>query len=202
MSAIDSSLIVPGSGTVFYGQSDAQLPATPLTAFALDATAPSGWKDLGHTSKENTISFSKDGGDTTQLDTWYRNAVRVVYGSNTWTMTVNALQMDKQTLDLAFSGELDGTNARYIVPASSDATPGQLVVLFKDTTDSMLFHLPNVQISLGEAPSVNVEGFFEVQLSVSILSSPSLKANGKNGLMAIYKNSLKAGSSSGADDLV
>lgn len=191
MTAIDTSLIVPGHGTVFWAPEDADLPADPLTAFQLAKDAPEGWVDLGHTSKENTIEFSKDGGDKTQLDTWYADAVRVVYGAMQWGMSVAALQMTKQTLDLAFQGEMDATNGRYIVPASSGATRGQLAILFQDVTDSMVFYLPNTQTLLGDAPSVNVEGFFEVQLSVSILSTQKLTANGKSGLMAIYKDDFK-----------
>lgn len=192
MSASDSALIVPGHGTVFFAPPEATLPTDPLTAFGIDKVAPTGWTDLGHTSKENTISFSKDGGENSQLDTWYKDAVRVVYGSTTWTATVNALQMDERTLDLAFNGELDEAEGRYVIPASSSATTGQTVILFQDTTASMLIYLPNTQTTLGEAPSVSVEGFFEVQLSLSILSSSKLSANGRTGLMAIYKESLKS----------
>lgn len=191
MSANDNALIVPGHGAVFQARSSATLPADPLSAFVIGQDAPEGWTDLGHTSKENTIAFAKDGGENSQLDSWYMDAVRVVYGSTTWTATINALQMDKNTLDLAFNGELDAVAGRYVVPATAAASTGQTVILFQDTSGSMLFHLPNTQTTLGEAPSVSVEGFFEVQLSLSILSSSKLSANGRPGLMAIYGEWLK-----------
>jgi len=192
MSAVDSSLIVPGHGTFFFGEEGSTLPTDPLTAFALDATAPSGWIDIGHTSTENTIAFSKDGGDTTQLNTWYRDAVRVVYGALTWGATIGALQVTGDTLDLAFGGQLDEVGGRYIVPATPQPKSGQGVILFQDSTDSMLFYMPKIQVTIGDAPSVSTEQFFEIQLALSILASATLTANGKSGLMAIYKASFLA----------
>lgn len=191
MTAKDDALIVPGHGTLFWAESEAVLPANPLDAFRLDGTEPVGWRDLGHTSKENTIAFSKEGGDKTQLDTFYRDAVRVVYGALQWGATVGALQIDKQTLDLAFGGQLDTTSGRYVVPAAPQPKTGQGFILFQDVTDSMGFWIPNLQASIGDAPSVSTEGFFEIQLSLSILASPKLTVNGKSGLMAIYKDSFK-----------
>lgn len=191
MSANDSSLIVPSHGTVFFAPDSATLPAKPLEAFALGKAAPEGWVDLGHTSRENTIAFSKDGGDKEQLDTWYADAVRVVYASSRWSLTVGALQMEKQTLDMAFGGSIDPSSGAYVVPATAAPMSGQIAVLFQDNTANMLFYMPNTQTTLEEAPSVNVEGFFEIQLGISLLSSDKLNTGGKQGIMAIYKDTIK-----------
>lgn len=186
MAANDSALIVPGHGTVFYAPRGVALPADPLDAFKLNTDAPAGWTDLGHTSKENAVELSKDGGDKSQLDTWYADAVRVVYAAEQWSMTVNALQMTKETLDLAFRGEHDPVKGRYVIPAATRATEGQIVVLMQDTTGSMLIYAPNTQTTLGDAPSINTENFFEVPLSISILSDPNVTADGLAARLEFY----------------
>lgn len=197
MSAKDDALIVPGRGTVFTAPPTATFPPSPLEVFRRGATPPVGWTDMGHTSRENAVAFSREGGDTTQLETWYSDAVRVTYGAVQWGATISALQMDEATLDLAFNGELDDVEGRYVVPASTSAILGQTVILFEDSTGSMLFWMPRTETTIGDAPSVQPDAFFAVPLALSILSSSELTVDDKPALMAIYKDTFKASDGGG-----
>ncbi len=193
MSASKAATIVPGHGALFVATVNTALPATPLTAFSLTGTAPAGWINIGHTSKDNQPAFSKDGGDKTVLDSWLADAVDVVYASTAWGLGFNSLQIDEDNLNLAFGGNFD-TDGGYIVPSSSAGLDKALVLFMTDGTGSMLFYIPNTSVAVGDAPSVDASKFFEIALSAQILSADSgvipAAANGLPGIMKIYKTGL------------
>ena len=188
MAADAGTLFVPGHGTVFRAPANTPMPADGPSAFTL-SSAPTGWTSLGHTSKENLMSFSTDGGDATVLDTWQQDAVRTIYASTNWTFGINALQIDKPTLDLAFNGAVD-TDGGYIIPGTNGGLENALFVLAQDTTGSLGFYIPNTSTKLGDSPVVDTENFFELPLSSSIQAAsddviPAL-TDGRAGIMKLY----------------
>jgi hypothetical protein len=189
-----TTLVIPGHGTVFHAPVNTAPPANPLTAFDLQTDGPSPWENLGHTSKQNTIAFTKEGGEKESIDTFLADAVRTTSSSVTWGVTVAALQFDADTLDLAFNGDFDPATGGYTV-----ATPAPLSVAlflyFQDTTGSVGFWIPNTEVSLGDAPSVDTAQFLELPLSVSILSAAASSipsVNGRAGVFQIFKTGLVA----------
>lgn len=190
MAADAGTLFIPGHGTVFRAPANTPMPEAGPTAFSLGSTVPTGWTSLGHTSKENMISFSTDGGDARVLDTWLQDAVRTIYASVNWTLGINALQLDKPTLDLAFNGAVDSDDGGYIIPASNGGLENALFVLAQDTTASLGFYIPNTSTKLGDSPVFDTENFTELPLSSSIQAAaanviPPL-ADGRAGLMKLY----------------
>lgn len=195
MAADASTLIVPGRGTVFMSAALASLPTDPLGSFSLTGTVPVGWQNLGHTSKNNTISFAREGGEPTSLDTFLSDAVRVINSSVSWSVNIPALQFDANILDLAFNGDFDATTGGYTVPASSSPVEAGLFLLFEDNSGKLGFWLPNTTVTIGDAPSVDTEYFMELPLSASILSAPTSvipAVDGKQGLWQIFKTGLAA----------
>lgn len=194
MSADSSTLIIPAHGTVFTAAANTKPPADPLTKFKLQDDGPTPWKNLGHTSKENAIAFTKEGGDKTTLDTFLASSVRVAKDGVSWGLTINTLQMDKPTLDLAFGGAFDAATGGYTIPEETTQNVA-LFLLFQDATASLGFWLPNVDLSAGEAPSVDPSNFFEIPLSATILSAPSSiipAVNGRAGLFQLFRTGLAA----------
>jgi hypothetical protein len=194
--AINSNAkIIPGHGTLFFATTNTLPPATPLTAFTLAGSTPSGWENIGHTSKDNTPAFSRDGGDATKLDTWLADGVSTIYDSVDWGLTINPIQIDKNVLDMAFQGAFD-TDGGYIVPASAGGLNKALFLLMVDTTGSMGFWIPSASISLGDAPSIDASKFLEIPLAASIQSvsdTSVIPAVGSTpGIMKIYKSTLQA----------
>lgn len=190
MAADAGTLFVPGHGTVFRAPANTPMPAAGPTAFTLGGTVPTGWTSLGHTSKENLMSFSIDGGDATVLDTWLQDAVRTIYASTNWTFGINALQMDKPTLDLAFNGAVDAEDGGYIIPGTNGGLENALFVLAQDTTGSLGFYIPNTSTKLGDSPEFDTENFTELPLSSSIQAAdPSVippLPDGRAGIMKLY----------------
>ncbi|WP_378144815.1 hypothetical protein ACFJGV_15160 [Cnuibacter sp. UC19_7] len=190
-----TTLVVPGHGTVFTAAANTAMPATGLEAFSLAGTPPTGWTSLGHTSKQNTVAFSTDGGDASSLGTWLEDAVRTIYAATNWALTVNGLQVDKPTLDLSFNGGFDEDDG-YIVPGSNAGKAVAMFVLCQDGSGQLGFYIPNTSTKLGSAPSIDTENFFELPLSSNILSAstsviPALP-DGRSGIMKIYKTGLEA----------
>ncbi|WP_413600850.1 hypothetical protein [Curtobacterium sp. Curtsp57] len=188
MPADAGTLVVPGHGTVFTAPKNTPMPTAGPSAFGLNA-APTGWVNIGHTSQENMVSFSTDGGDATALSTWLQDNVRTIYAATSWSLGINALQLDKPNLDLAFNGEVD-EDGGYIVPGSNGGLEMALFVLAVDTTGKLGFYIPNTSTKLGDSPSFDTENFLELPLSSSIQAAdeaviPAL-ADGRGGIMKIY----------------
>jgi hypothetical protein len=196
-----TKLVIPGHGTVFHAPKNTLPPTNPLTAFSLTAdtvpnneTTPVDWMNLGHTSKQNTIAFTKEGGDRETIDTFLADAVRTSTASTTWGVNVAALQFDQDNLDIAFNGDFDPATGGYTV-AGSAPTEVALFLYFQDNTGSIGFWLPNTEISLGDAPQVDTAQFLELPLSATILSAASSvipAVNGRAGLFQIFKSGLTA----------
>jgi hypothetical protein len=162
-----ANVIIPGRGAIFTAEA---LTAFPDYTTMTPETPGAGWVSMGHTSMENAVSLSKEGGEVTTFDSWWTAALAVIYGSNSWTVTVNALQMDAGTLDLAFSGELDATNGGYVVPANIVAVEKALFILAMQGTKRMGLYLPKVSITLGDAPTFDPSRLFEIPLSAAVLA--------------------------------
>lgn len=197
MSVDATKLVIPGHGTVFHAPKNTPPPAGPLnptTGFKLTTDGPTPWLNLGHTSKQNTIAFTKEGGERESLDTFLADAVRTTTSSTSWGVTVAALQFDQDNLDMAFNGDFDVATGGYTV-ASPAPIEAALFLFFQDTTGSVGFWLPNTEISLGDAPSVDTAQFLELPLSVSILSASEATipaVNGRPGVFQIFKSGLTA----------
>lgn len=195
MAVNSDALVIPGRATVFHAPLNTAVPANPLADFSVTAdTVATGWMNLGHTSKENTVAFSREGGEATTISTYLADAVRTVYSAVAWTLTIPALQFDQDVLDLAFNGDFDADSG-YIIPGAAASTETALFLLFEDGTGKLGFYIPNANVTLGDVPSFNPEAFVELPLSASIQSASSNvipAANGKPGIMKLYKSGLTA----------
>lgn len=193
MSVNKPATIVPGHGTVFVADVNTAMPAGGLDDFTLTGTPPAGWTNLGHTSKANTASFAKAGGEATVLDTWLADAVETVYSATSWTLGVNALQFDEENLNLAFGGFFD-TDGGYVIPGSNGGTEKAIFLLATDGTGKLGFYIPNTSVAIGDAPSVDSANFMELPLSANILAADEevipATSGGTPGIMKLYKTGL------------
>lgn len=190
-----TALFIPGLATVFSAPANTAMPAGGLSDFVLDSAGPTGWDNIGHTSKDDMVNFSKDGGDKTSLDTALAAGVRTVYSSESWTLNVAALQADQGTLDLAFNGDFD-TDDGYIVPASNVGSAAALFLLMQDGTAQLGFYIPNTSVKLGDAVKIDDPAtFIEFPLAASIQAAASgviPAVGGVPGIMKIYRTGLTA----------
>lgn len=165
---------IPGKGTVLVADPDTAAPVNYLTldpTGSLAASAP-GWAVLGHTSRDNNVTLSKDGGDVTTVGSWWDEILRSQRATTNWTATVNSIQIDSTTLGLAFGGgTLDTVAGSYEV---GDIVPQNkaLFILVVDSGGNRLgLYIPNTSVSIGDAPEFSIDAFFEIQLSATIQNS-------------------------------
>lgn len=171
MALNNAAVFLPGRGTVFVAD-----PGTPVPNYkTVDPGDPStyeGWDCLGHTSRDNTVALTKDGGDTTQLGSWWNEALRTSKEAETWGGTANSLQIDRTTLQLAFpsgSVKTDSNGNAYYDFGGSATIEKAVFVLMVDGTGRMAINQPRVDVSIGDAPEIATDGFFEIQLAWTAL---------------------------------
>lgn len=190
-----NAMIVPGNGTLFHAPAETALPANPLTAFSLTGAPPTGWTNLGHTSRENTVAFSREGGEPTSMGTWLMDATSTIYSAVAWSMSIPALQFDQDVLDFAFNGDFDAATGGYIIPGQTAAVKTQLFLLMQDATGKLGFWIPNTEVTLSEPPGVNREQYLELPLSAAINGAENSVipgVDGRAGIMELFKTGLVA----------
>lgn len=187
-----NALILPSRGTVFVGPVDTAPPTVIQLATISPTSPPTGMQCVGHTSRENLPAYSKDGGDATQYGSWWDDAIATSYDPVTWSLTFNSLQTDELTLGLAFGGgELDDEAGTYDF-GNVTAVEKSLLLLMTDGTKRRGFYHPNTSITLGDAPEIAVDSFFEIQLSAQLLNSASTTAAWKGKRFRIIDSALIA----------
>lgn len=170
------TLVVPGHGTVLISTGASAEPFD-ITGFNIKdkSTYGDGWESCGYTSKDDTVEFSKDGGDVTSIDTWEEDGLDTTYEAITWSFLVRALSMQKKTFDLAFGGgAYDETLGGY---GMGDITPVEksVMIIFAHNGKRGGVYIRRAKLSVGDAPSVDTEQFFEIEIKGDVLASDSDK---------------------------
>lgn len=168
-------LVIPGIGHVFYNDVD----EAEMNLDNFNFNDPSSWGTwtwLGDTSEENTIEFETDGGEAEQKNTWDRKGVRTIYTPESLSATINALNITKETFELAFAGGTYSTSAKkYTVMGKKVSAKKALMIVCEDGLDVMGFRFPKTEIS-GSLPSFDIENFMEIPLATQILTSDTTGA--------------------------
>lgn len=186
--AITETFNIPGYGTVFTAPKNTALP--PISGFTKDADSVGGFENFGHTSSDNPIELSVDGGDASSRRSWLRDNLITIYEDTTWSASGNSIQTDKATVQKIYGGWDTSDGFGSVVPSAKRATDLAMVILSQDDTGKMLFYIPNVSFTFGDAPSFDIENFFEIPFSATFQAPESglLPAgpNGESGLFAFY----------------
>ncbi|MCG7425053.1 hypothetical protein [Kocuria rhizophila] len=166
--------IIPFRGNVLVAPVDTK--PIDISSFVIgEESTYTGWDSIGHTSRENTVALEKDGGDAEQKGSWEDEGLDAVYEPTAWSSTVNALQMDRETFELAFpGGEWDEATQSYDV-GNIGTVERAVLVIFAPGDKRAGFYMPRGQITLGDAPELDVEEFFELQLRIQALSSQTTR---------------------------
>lgn len=175
MSLDAGKVIIPGNGNILYAEPDT--PPFDPAQFIIGnpSTYGAGWSSFGHTSRENPPEFEKDGGDATQKGSWEQDALDVAYETVAWSGVVNALEMKKETYGLLIpDGEWSEDLGGYYDVYGEGKIEKALFFIFVQGTKRAGWYWPRVSLGLGDAPSVDVEEFFETQASFQGLSSQTL----------------------------
>lgn len=162
MALIDSAVLIPGTGEIYVAPAETVMPAS-LTAPA----AP--WENIGHTSREDGLTITRDGGDSETIGTWQNPVLRERRDPTTFAITAFLHQVTNEVLEMYF-GPGDETVADQFGVTSSTATVERaLYVRIIDGTNEAGLYVPKVSISSEDDVEVDVEGFLAFPIRATVL---------------------------------
>jgi hypothetical protein len=162
MALTDSAVIIPGTGFIYLAPAETAIPAS-LTAPA------SPWANLGHTSLDDGLTITRDGGDSEVVGTWQNPSLRERRDPTTFAITMVAHQVDNTVLSLYFGGG-DATVAnQFGVTATTGTSSKAMYVRIVDGANEVGLYLPKVSIASEDDVELDPEGFISFPLRATVL---------------------------------
>lgn len=129
---------------------------TTPPADLLHPTAP--WENMGHTSLEDILSLTSEGGEATVLGTLQAPQLRVAYSARSETMRVVLQQFDASALRLFFGSNMAATtdDARFHgVPSTPQPTKAAFLAIYIDGANTFALWAPSVEVLRGDDFSIS-----------------------------------------------
>lgn len=144
------------------------------TALPADLRNPGGsWTEVGHTSVQDILSASSEGGETTTLRSLQNSTLRTTTAARTEAFIMNLLQFDTAGLKLYYGSNatVDGNQVVY-VPSSPVATEVAWLVVFYDGQVTAGVYAPKVSIIRSDDLSISdTENLAQLSLKVTPLNN-------------------------------
>lgn len=146
--------------------------APPANVAALKAPA-APWAEIGHTSLEDILSISSEGGDATVLGTLQNKALRTAYSARTESLAITLQQFDSAALKLYYGSNFDviSTGSAFSgVPSTPTPTTLSFLAVFQDGVNVFAFYAPKAEIYRGDDLEVSdTESLVGLPLSIKPL---------------------------------
>lgn len=162
MALTDSAVIIPGTGYVYLAPSGTAKPSS-LTV------PPTPWDNIGHTSRDNGLTITRDGGDSNILGTWQNPVLRDRRDPITFAITMGLLQVSNAVLELYFGGGDKSVVGTFGVPLVSTPVERAMFVRIIDGAYEAPLYIPKVAIASDDDVSVDVEAFLEFPVRATVL---------------------------------
>jgi len=164
MALDDGTVFVPGTGYVWVAPVGTPAPdVNDLDSIG----AP--WRDLGHTSIEDGLTITKDGGDSNVLGTWRNPALRDRRDPTVFALTIHLLQLVNDTLSMYFGGGDDTGEGFFDVNLIPQPVELAMLVRIVDGDSSATLYLPKTSISSDDDVEVDVENFLAFPVRATVL---------------------------------
>lgn len=162
MAQTDSAVVLPGQGFIYLAPAETVAPVDPLAP-----TTP--WVNLGHTSREEGLTITREGGDSTVLGTWQNQALRERRDPTVYAVTFRAHQVDNDVLELYF-GDIDISGDGVVgVTGDSDTTEHALFVRIVDGAHEVGLYVPKVNVGADDDVETDVENFLAFPVRATVL---------------------------------
>jgi hypothetical protein len=161
---IDDATLVVGAGNYLIAPVGTALP-TNLLAPA------SPWEAVGHTSIEDILSISSEGGEATTIATLQNSTLRTKYSARTESMAFTLQQFDEDSLKLYYGSNMV-TNGDGTLGVHENPTPTEVAFLavFVDGDNHFAFYAPKAEVFRGDDLSIaDTESLAGLPLSVKPL---------------------------------
>ena len=162
MALNDAAVYIPGTGRVYV--------APPETAQPTDLIAPAvPWDELGHTSRDDGLTITRDGGDSEVLGTWQNPALRERRDPTTFAITMFLQQVDNTSLGMYFGGGDETAAGAFGVNVVGETQEQALYVRIIDGANEVGLYVPKVSIAAEDDIEVDVEGFLSLPIRCTVL---------------------------------
>lgn len=163
MAQTDSAVYLPGTGHIYIAPNG--------TAAPVDPTAPaSPWETLGHTSREEGLTITREGGDSEIKGTWQNAALRERRDPTTFAVTMQLHQIDNTVLELYFGdADISVANKFGVPEGGSQTVEKALFVRVVDGANEVGLYVPKVSIGADDDVEVDVENFLAFPVRASVL---------------------------------
>lgn len=166
-----AATLVINAGNYFLADVDTPFPEDGL------ASIPSPWENVGHTSLEEILSFSSEGGEATVLGSLQNKNLRTTYSNRTETFAFTLQQFDEDSLKLYFGQNMVDVNEDgSLLGVNSNPTPTQsaFLAVYVDQSNHFGIYIPKAEIFRGDDFSFeDTESLAGFPLSVTPLQSGS-----------------------------
>lgn len=164
MALNNSATLVPAGGDFYMAAVGTARPGNPLTPGV-------SWTKIGHTSLEDILSITSEGGETTILGTLQNKALRTRRSPRTETFTFTLQQWDEAGLKLYFGSnsivQPDGTIG---VPQDPTPTAAAFLAVFYDGEEFIDFFAQKSEILRGDDMAIgDTESLAGLPISVTPL---------------------------------
>lgn len=166
MALIDNAVLVPNAGNYFTSEVGTEIP-TDLTTITAE------WANIGHTSLEDVLAFSSEGGEKTTLGTLQNKALRNTYTPRVDAMALTLQQFDVEALRLYYGSnavDVNGDGTLIGVPQNPAPTTRAFLAVFIDGNSVFAVYAPKAEIFRGEAVEIaDTESLAGLPLSITPL---------------------------------
>jgi hypothetical protein len=162
MALTDDAVFIPGTGFIYLAPAETAEPAS-LTSPA------SPWENLGHTSRDDGLTITRDGGDSEVLGSWQNDSLRERVDPTTLAVTLFALQVDNTVLGMYFPGGDTSVPGRYGVTSASGTAEKAMYIRIVDGANEVGLYIPKVSVRSDDDVEVDVEGFLAFPLRATVL---------------------------------
>ena len=153
--ALNSAAVFLPAGGHFYRAPE----GTPAPSDILAAPAEP-WDEIGHTSLEDILAWTSEGGEQTVLGTLQAPQLKVSRASRSETFSFNLQQWDAESLKLYFGQNMVDVNedgSLLGVNATPAPTTSALLIVLKDSEQRALgIYAPKAELYRGD--DVSIEG--------------------------------------------
>lgn len=167
MALNDNAVMVPGKGYFYI--------APTGTAAPTGSGEPGGpWINVGHTSRDEPLTISREGGDRETLGSWQNEALRERIEPTTYQMSFRLLQYDELAHTLYYGGGQVGSGGRFEVPKTPKPQEHALYVVIVDGANTWDRHFPKTSILGSDDEEHDVENLSGMPVAATILGDSAL----------------------------
>lgn len=168
-----NALMLPGQGYILLNEPGSQYEPTvaELEAFAANtSTLPKGSQILGHTSREDLVAMSKDGGDSEVLGSWEQEQIETIVSSAaTEYIDVTAHQFDNSVFSLYYGGGDDTQAGRFAVPKNAVPPKKSLTIVYLTRGQVVGQFFANTSVRGEDAMEHSVDAYSTIPLRFTVL---------------------------------